>query len=447
MTAITYDRRRKPPGATARAASASGRVFWPAFPVVLLLISLVLPWTLTFGPIAVSPYRLVLLCLTPPCCVYWLSGKAGKIRLPDVLIALYCLWCTLALVMVHGPSAAVEPGGMLFIETLGAYLVARYFIRRPSDFVATSRLLFLIVALMMPLALLETVTRQKVMLNLFDLVLPTIEATYMGYRWGLARVQGPVEHPILFGVFCGGAVAFTYFVVAREAGLVRRWLMTGAMALTAMLSLSSGPITAVLGQLALVAWNGVLGRVTARWKILWVIVICAYVVLELGSNQSVAQILTRFAFDPWTAFYRLLIFEYGWASVMAHPFFGTGFNEWLRAAWMPPSIDMFWLLPAVRHGLPAGMLLMLAFFAACWSVSRKVEGTGAARDFATGYLITMTGFFLVGWTVHFWNATYVLFMFLLGSGMWLIDHPSDAGDGTEVRRRRPGVPVPRGALR
>src|SRR5690606_35923137 len=42
-----------------------------------------------------------------------------------------------------------------------------------------------------------------------------------------------------------------------------------------------------------------------------------------------------------------------------------------------------------------------------------------------GYLITMAGFFLVGWTVHFWNATYVLFLFLVASGAWIREVPTD----------------------
>ena len=30
-------------------------------------------------------------------------------------------------------------------------------------------------------------------------------------------------------------------------------------------------------------------------------------------------------------------------------------------------------------------------------------------------------FFFVGFTVHFWGPAYVWFMFLLGSGVWLLD--------------------------
>ena len=33
----------------------------------------------------------------------------------------------------------------------------------------------------------------------------------------------------------------------------------------------------------------------------------------------------------------------------------------------------------------------------------------------------MTGFFLAGWTVAFWDHAYVFFLFLMGSGVWMLD--------------------------
>jgi O-antigen ligase len=298
------------------------------------------------------------------------------------------------------------------------------------------RLLVVLVVAMLPLALAEAVTGQRVMLHLFRMLLPTIADGSAAPRWGLTRVQGPFEHPILFGVFCGSATALTYLVLGQGVGVIRRWAMTAAIVVTALLSLSSGPIVAILVQLGLLAWNDVLGRVKARWRILWVLAIIAYLVLEVASNQPVFQLLTRFAFDPWTAYYRLLIFQFGWASVMAHPLFGTGFNEWLHPLWMTSSIDMFWLVPALRYGLPGALLFMLAFFLAVGGVAFRSGRSPQASLCCTAYLITMTGFFLVGWTVHFWMATYVLFMFLLGSGMWLLEPELPAA--TDVERASAG---------
>lgn len=445
-------------GVLARRRSAvsadAGTRRWPAAPVTLLLVSLVVPVVLWIGPLAVSPYRLVLLALLVPCLSRWTSGQSGPIRAVDILVGLFCLWSALAIAVVHGPTAAIEPGGILFLETFVAYLVARCYIRTRDDMVATARLLFILVSTLLPLALWEAFTRQNLALQIFSAVMPTIADGNDGTRWGLSRVQGPFEHPILFGVFCGGITAITYLVLGQEAG-GRRFAMAGAVMLTAMLSMSSGPWVAVLAQVALLAWNGFLGPVAARWRILWVIGAIAYLGLELASDQSVAMILTRYAFDPWTAFYRLLIFEYGWASVVAHPLFGTGFGEWLRPSWMAPSIDMFWLVPAIRHGLPAAILILLAFFTAAATVGFRPHQDKRLVACRTGYLITMAGFFLVGWTVHFWTATYVLFTFLLGSGMWLLDAQSDAtapvptptGRRARSRRSRPAAVPAAGAAR
>ncbi len=408
-----------PQHAGPHAASAARRR--PAAPVCILLVALVIPWAVSFGPLSVSAPRLILLLMTPMCVFTLLSGKVGALRAVDVLLVLHCLWCVVAIGAVHGVGEAIESGGMLTIETLGAYLVARCYIRSSEDFRAAARLLFLILAAILPFAVVELLTGRKVLLDLFGAVLPTIEATYTEPRMGLTRVQGPFEHPILFGVFSASAVSLTYLVLGRSAGALRRWTMTGTVMFTALLSLSSGPLLTVMMQVALLFWNGLLKRVPARWGILWALGIVGYVALEIGSSQSVAQVLTRFAFDPWTAFYRLLIFEYGWASVMAHPLFGTGFNDWLHPAWMTSSIDMFWLVPAVRHGLPAAILFLLAFFAATVGLGFKKCTDERVSDCRTAYLITLAGLFIAGCTVHFWMATYLLFLFIIGSGMWMLD--------------------------
>ncbi len=409
---------------------------WPPAAVTALMVALVIPWVFSFGSVAVSLYRLVLLAVAVPTLAFWLSGKAGRIRAVDILLGLFCIWATIATIVVHGAMEAIEPSGILFLETFIAYLVARCYIRTYQDLVATTRILLLIVSVLLPLAIVEAITQQKLTLELFRLVLPSIQGTTNELRWGLARVQGPFEHPILFGVFCGAPAALAWLVLGVEARLVQRWTMTAIVAGTSMLALSSGPMVALLVQLALVVWSWTFQKTPFRWRILWVVCIVSYCALEVLSDQPVLHLLTRFAFDPWTAFYRLLIWEYGWASVMSHPLFGTGFNDWLRPAWMSSSIDMFWLLPAVRHGLPAGILLLSAFFAAYLAVSFKPCREQKLLACRTAYLITLSGFFLAGWAVHFWNATYVLFTFLLGSGIWILDASGGAAANPPVNARQ-----------
>jgi hypothetical protein len=434
-------------GARSRRAGASpaaGSTGWPAWPVALLIVTLLIPWQIAIGPVALSMYRIALVIFAVPCLIRWATGKAGPIRLPDILFILYCVWCVIALVAVHGFDA-IESGGIHFIETFIAYLVGRCYIRSAADFRATARVLFLAVAAMLPFALMETVSGNKVMLELFSKVLPTLAPTGTELRLGFMRVQGPFEHPILFGVFCGGLLAITHGVLGRNVPFAQRWLMTGIVTVTATLSWSSGPILSIAVQMALLTWAFVLRNVAARWRILWALVLGAYIALDAVSNQPVPQLLTRFAFDPWTAYYRLLIWEYGWQSISQNPLFGTGFGEWVRPAWMPPSIDMFWIVPAIRHGLPAFILFLGASIWLVLSIGFGRKHEGEISDYRTAYLVSITAFALAGCTVHFWNATYVLFMFLLGSGMWMRDAQVSAERAEEPVPRQRYLPLSRAA--
>jgi len=104
-----------------------------------------------------------------------------------------------------------------------------------------------------------------------------------------------------------------------------------------------------------------------------------------------------------------------------HPLFGIGLSDWERPNWMGPSIDNFWLFYAVHYGLPASFLLLLALLSIFLAVSFKKGLDDRLTVYRTAFLIVMTGIFLVGWTVHFWDTAYVVLLFLMGSGAWILD--------------------------
>jgi O-antigen ligase len=126
-------------------------------------------------------------------------------------------------------------------------------------------------------------------------------------------------------------------------------------------------------------------------------------------------------FEDGSYWFRRLIWQYGSATVSQNPVFGIGLNEWQRPAWMGNSIDNFWLFLAVRHGLPGVGLIVLAFLSIFLAVAFKRGLDERARSYRTGLLISLTGFFVVAWTVALWSAVYVLFLFLLGCGSWFLD--------------------------
>lgn len=425
--------------AEAAPAARDKRLAWP---VVLFVVALLVPWSVLIGPLRLSAYRVVLLATVLPCLMMWFKGRAGPIRAPDILILAFCLWCFLSLATAHGAASGLQSGGIMFIETAGAYLLARCYIRDAQDFKNVIRLVAWVVLFLLPFSLYETLTGKKLILDTLSAVAPTFQYTVAEMRMGLRRVQGPFEHPILYGVFCGSIFAMTFMVLGEGKNVVSRWLLTALVGFTALLSLSSAPIAAITLQLSMMLWNGVLQKFKYRWKLLWGLVIAAFLVVEIGSNQTPVQFyISHFTFDQQTGWYRLWIWQYGSASVMNHPLLGIGFGEWARPAWMvTDSIDNFWLVLAMRHGIPALLLMLGTYLCITFGIvfNRKLDPK--LENYRTAFLICMTTYFFVGTTVHFWTAAYVWFVFLMGAGVWMLetgpDRPASTTEEDPTDRRR-----------
>jgi len=173
-------------------------------------------------------------------------------------------------------------------------------------------------------------------------------------------------------------------------------------------------------------WNLIFNRYKARWVFLWFLVLIGYLVIEVGANRSVMELyISYFTFDQQTGWYRLAIWKYGWESVANNPLFGIGFSDWARAYWMVSgSVDNFWLVVPLRHGIPALVLIAGSVAWIALTVGFDQEAAKRFDVYRVAYLICIVTYVLVGFTVHFWAAPYVWFLFLLGSGVWLADAKS-----------------------
>ena len=419
------------------AVEAKPRLHWA---VVLLLAAWLMPFVFSIGPVRMTPYRLTLIVLLAPCISWLAQGRAGRMRLPDILLVLFAIWSAVSLVVVHG-ATGIQSAGIQILETLTPYFLARCCIRTADDFHALARLLTVIVAALLPFAAYEAVTGHNIYLELASRILPTTGLTDKDPRWGLRRVQLFFEHPILMGVCLGSVLALTHLVVGRSRSFGGRWTRSAVTLLTAGLSLSSGPISGLVMQMALLSWEGILRWFRARWAVLLSLIALAILAVQLFAKRPLPNILLSVAFDPDSAFFRLLIWNYGTQSVANHPLFGVGFGSWDRPPWMGPSIDMFWLYNAIAFGLPGGLLLFGFFAIACITVGRTRNLDPLHADYRTAYLISMSSFLLTGWMVHFWNGTYVFFLFMVGAGIWL----RDAAEAQPAKATRPMRPVRRPA--
>jgi hypothetical protein len=403
--------------------------------VAIFIVGLFIPVFIFLGPVRLSPYRIVLILVLFPALFRLLNGSAGRMQLPDFCVIGICVWSSISLAFIHGINSMVESIGILWVETLGAYLVGRVYIRTPEAFYAAIRLLFWLGMLMIPFAVVEATIARNLILELFGKIGPTLPhvSADMGGRLGLNRVQGPFDHPILFGVLIGGLVALSYYVLGYGQTAIKRIIRALLTALTAMLSLSSGPIIAIMTQIYLIIWDGMFQGYRKRWYAITVLAVIGFIVIDIISNRTPFHVIaTYIAFSPQTAYGRILIWTYGLQNILANPIFGIGLNDWQRAAWMTSSIDMFWIVGAIRHGIVAWVLWIVLFFSVFLKVMFSKGSNARFQDYRTGYLISIFGIFLAGWTVHFWNALFVYFMFMLGSGLWMTELASDNATESDV---------------
>jgi hypothetical protein len=404
-----------------------------ALPAVLLVVAFVMPpeTSLSLGSLRLSPYRIILLIMVVPSLFHLLSGKAGPLNGIDLAVIAHALWCIVALGAYGGPGQALESGGIYFVESFGAYAMGRRYVRNVRDFQALSLLVGLVVCGLLAVALPESVTHTHFLREAFrgalgGPALPVIEP-----RLGLARAFGSFEHPILFGVFCSMAFATAWFVARPMLSVLRGWLLIGGIATASFVSLSAGAWLMLALQIGLAVWDRITRGLPGRWGVLGAAFIGVLVVVSMLSNRSPVKVFISYAsFSAQSSYNRILIWEYGTAEVGRHPLLGIGLGEWVRAPWMSASMDNFWLVVAVRYGLPALIFLVLAILIIVFRSAGQKHVTAEWARCRMAWICTMAAIAIAACTVHLWNNTFGFFMFMLGAGAWLTERPQagQAGD-------------------
>jgi hypothetical protein len=414
--------------------------------IPMFIVSLAIPVFFFIGPLRLSSYRIFLLVGIFPALYFWATNAKIPKILPDFLVLFFPVWATLALASHYGISFAIEAGGMLFIETAGAYFIARVLIQNADRFEQLIKWLIWTVLCLLPFALIEAVTGQEILIEFFRVFGKTHGIIHADPRWGFDRVQGPFEHPIHYGVFCGTALSFAFYYKAEIQSFLYRALRASIILFTAIWSLSSGPLTGLVAQLLLIAYDLVTRSIAKRWKILIGGVVAAWIAVDLFSNRTPPEVfITYFAFSAHTAYNRINIWVYGTQSIAKHPLLGIGYEEYERP-WhvYSSSIDMFWILPSMQFGIPAGFALLGAFIYITLRVARAKISNPREIILRRATMICFVGLILSGWTVHYWAAMYSLVIFLFASGIWFFTRPFNADNeeclGTsqaEVNKTRP----------
>ncbi len=424
------------PGGAAFDPAPAVRVPWQIW---VFLLALAAPFTFDLGPLSLSPARLFLLVMIVPLFIGWMNGACGPKRLPDWLLLAYLFWQTLSWI-AWGGLPWVEYAGSLAIEALGAYLVARRYVRDEGSYLGMIRVFLILGIVLGAAAAIEALTGKVPLTMLFDRFFDTHPVYASEYRMGMRRAQTSFEHPILSGLF-----VLAMFGPLWTALRVRRsWVMAALGVAPVMagvfFSLSTGAFLGLTVQTGILAWGMILHRFSWRWKLLAVLAVTAYVGVDLLSNRTPFEVFVSYGtFNQGTGYHRILIFIYGMEHVWVNPILGSGFDDWARPSWLhSSSVDNFWLAMAMRHGVP-GFLLIFGFYAtSIIALIRARPASRAVRAHREGIAIMLVAMFLSLCTVHVWSASFTFIMFTLGLFGWVADAPraetpgAPAGNGLDV---------------
>lgn len=405
------------------------RLPWPA---ALYLLCLVIPVWFNVGPLSLSLLRLFLLLMILPLAIQMLAGRFGRLLITDVLFVAHLLWATAALA-VNNPTQVVGQFGSVGVEFLGGYLVARASIRTPQAFLALGRWLVMLVLCLTPFALYEARTSQPIILETIR-NLPGIDSfakVRPDPRLGMFRTQTVFAHAIHHGLFC--SVAFSLAFVALKGAIsdLWRWISASMVALTGFLALSSGAFLAILLQVALIGWAALFAHQRWRWWLLVGLFVLAYVAIDVLSTRDPIRVLMSYAtFSSHNAYWRSIIFEWGLANVIGSaekgiagsPLFGIGLNDWIRPSYMySGSMDNFWLVMAVRYGVPGFLFLAAGYAWAIFLIMRRdFTADVVLAQIRRAWVFTLLGLTFTLVTVHVWSSIYSFVFFMFGAGIWLI---------------------------
>jgi len=414
--------------------SAARSIHWL---LAALLIATALPTetSLMLGSVRMSPYRFVLVLAFFPCLAALISGRAGRMVLPDYLMGAHGLWVFASLIVNAGLGPAVEPGGSYLIEAYGSYLVARVCIRNIREFRAFCAFVVIMVMAISLVTLPEMLTGKYLIHELFAQLRGKSFHNEVGARFGLHRAYGPFDHPILWGVFASTPLAMSWFALTPSdritPGRVTRsaWVWLGAMT-----SVSTGALACLAIQGGLIAYEMMTRWLVKRWVLLLAVFGVFYAYIGALSNRSAMQVfLSYLTFSKETAFSRVLIFDWGMVNVRHHPIFGIGLSDWERLSWMSPSFDNFWLYIPMRYGIPAFATLALSLAYMWWRIVRygpRGPAGRPARFFTTddgrarlAWGFSMLGLSIASATVHLWNSSAICFYLMIGAGVWMTQPP------------------------
>ncbi|OQX16633.1 MAG: hypothetical protein BWK73_03425 [Thiothrix lacustris] len=400
---------------------------------ILFIISIFVPleFYVMVGSVRIEAYRIALgLAL-----LYALFNLRDVLQQADLIDIL--LFCLIGIVFAsfwqnHGMQKAVESTGIFAIETVGAFYLARLFITTPQRFYRINQTFITLLALLTVFTVYEAWSQHRILHEIAEKLtghhaLDPRLYTHHYIRAGIMRATSLFAHPILYGTLLALFFPFALLLVLRFRTLGYASKLLG-ITVSMLLTLSSAPLLALIFQ----GFTAILVRFWDNARQFWISVffggLATALLIEAFSNRGFFGILISYlTFNPNTGYFRILQWEYTADDISDHLIFGIAHHEWTRPYWMEwmgNSIDSFWLLLILQHGMFALILLLLAcFYAVFHTLNLAHRHSEQSRWMVSAWVVSFMSLILIGFTVDYFGKLQPLFFFMLGAISWAQYYP------------------------
>jgi len=393
---------------------------------ILFIISIFIPVEFYYlaGGLRLETYRIVLALVL----IYSLLNIKEVLEqadLVDILVLAFTLLATASFIYNHGLQKGIESAGIFVIEVLGSFYLARTLITTPKRFFQVNIAFISLLSLFALFTVYESFAQHRILHEWATQLtghhsLDQSLYTHYYIRNGIMRATNLFVHPILYGTLT--AIFFPFAVLLTLFAFKPRYLgMATALMISMLLTLSSAPLLSIVfqGGAAILSnfWNGA----KRFWLALLLMGVSGAFLVNLISNRGFFAILiSHLTFNPNTGYYRMFQWKYAMDDVLDNPLLGIGVSQWSRPDWLNYSIDSFWLLITMQHGIPAGFILLFCSLYIVFHVLNNLHKQHTYyRWMANAWVLSFLALILIGFTVDYFGKLQPMFFFTLGAIAWI----------------------------
>lgn len=380
----------------------SPRRAWIVFCAVLLLYPQ--PLTVSIGTVDFSSGRIVILGVLANALFIGRTWRRMRFDWMDLLVLLFFITETISYAMAAPSDIVFENRGGVFYDRVFPYFAVRMILHTREDILYFFRWLTILAVPMAIASFYESLTG----VNAFGFALRYYnwglsEADPAGYiRLGFHRATSTFGNYIALGLFFSAVIPlctslWTYIDPKKRSRLM---FCLFALGLGVFSSLSSAPFFSFLTSMGLLSLFFI--------RRFWVFPVGAFVMLmafvEAYSNRHFYEVLTSFALDPATAYYRIgLINEALGGGMKDHWLYGYGYvgigpgsinNEtfhWVHKDFT--NIYIGYLATTGLVGLIPYLLINVLYYV------RLVQSYLAARELNEKWLVWCFAVLMISWNI------------------------------------------------